>query len=134
MPWGGAISGANFKLNGAPSHVGLQLECECTYTCLWLSVVFYEVHGKTKKMPLGLARNRFFFVTARHKAGFASGKCTPGMGKVWERVPATFPERTTLGLDDCIPYPHHSPSDRLVNAAHRKQQAPKQHLATARAI
>ena len=26
------------------------------------------------------------------------------MGKVWERVPATFPERTTLALDDCVAY------------------------------
>ena len=45
------------------------------------------------------------FVVSYHKAGFALGKCTPGVGKVWERVPATFPERTTLDLDDCIPYP-----------------------------
>ena len=43
-------------------------------------------------------------VTARHKAGFALGKCTPGVGKVWERVPSTFPDPTSLALDDCIPY------------------------------
>ena len=55
-------------------------------------------------MPLGLARNRKKIVTARHKAGFASRKCAPGVGKVWERVPAIVPDRTTLDLDDCIPY------------------------------
>ena len=55
-------------------------------------------------MPLGLPETDFFFVTARHKAGFASGKCAPGVGKELERVPAIFPERTTLDLDDCIPY------------------------------
>ena len=47
---------------------------------------------KGKKMPLGLARGRKCFVTARHKAGFASGKCALGVGKVWERVPAIFPD------------------------------------------
>ena len=53
MPWRRAISGANFKLNGAPSHVDLQLECECIYTRLWLSVAFYEVRQKGEKCLWG---------------------------------------------------------------------------------
>ena len=55
-------------------------------------------------MPLGLARGQKCFVGVRRIAGFASVRCTLGVGKVWERVPATFPERTTLDLDNCIPY------------------------------
>ena len=69
-----------------------------------IPAAFYEVRENPKKMPLGLARNRIFFMTARHKAGFASGKCAPGVGKVWERVPAIFLDPTPLALDDCIPY------------------------------
>ena len=61
-----------------------------------IPVAFYEVREKPKKMPLGLARNRKIFVTARHKAGFALGKCAPGVGKVWERVPAIFQDPTSL--------------------------------------
>ena len=56
-----------------------------------------------KQCPWGWPETEFFFVTARHKAGFASGRCTLGVGTVWERVPATFPERAALALDDCIP-------------------------------
>ena len=61
MPWDGAISGANFKLNGAPSNVDVQLECECIYTHLWLSVAFYEVRGKPEKNASGAGQRTKMF-------------------------------------------------------------------------
>ena len=56
-------------------------------------------------MPLGLARDRNpFLVMPHNQAGFALGRCTPGVGKIWERVPTTFLDPTSLALNDCIPY------------------------------
>ena len=81
--------------------------CPVVSACLWCLSRSTKCAGK-RKMPLGQARNRKAFVMSHNTAEFASGKCTLGMGKAWERVPATsatFPERTTLDLDDCIPYP-----------------------------
>ena len=57
------------------------------------------------------AEGALIFVLFQYKAGSASGKCTPGVVKVWERVPSTFLERTTLDLDNCVPY--WSPSQSL---------------------
>ena len=104
MPWDAPVRGRPIRT------ICKVRSCKSAWTCnwmcarLWLSVASCEVRQKPKKVPLGLARNRKIFVLSYHKAGFASGKCTPGVGKVWERVPATFPERTTLDPDDCIPY------------------------------
>ena len=70
------------------------------YTRLWCLSRSTKCAKKRKKMPLGLARGRKCFVISYHKAGFALGKCAPGVGKVWERVPSTFPDPTSLALDD----------------------------------
>ena len=59
----------------------------------------------TKRIPLGLARNRKTFVRSHNTAGFASDRFTSGVGKIWERLSAPFPDPLVLALEDCIPYP-----------------------------
>ena len=109
MPWGAPVRGPPIRMIHKVRSCKSAWICHWICTCLWLSVAFCEDAGKTKKKGAsGQARNRFFFVSVRYKAGSASSKYTRAWAKYGSARPHLsrtqyhLPWTSTLHICVCV--------------------------------